>query len=286
MGLVAAGSGAAFSNAAFANSTTPNADLRVVVEESLNFRANPDVGVDPDDFDPDNDNILNVDDDDDFFDGEDIADGGGEVFEDIDTPLAATNGEANGDLEIFAAAGIGEPETTFEELFTLENDSTSEVAVGIAYDRNNDDFSTTSAETGQYGDDIEVRDNVGLSATIPREAYRFEVNQFRNGDSIADSDLLNESPNRRISPNENDGEADSVGGNEGIEEEHDRPADAIIVGSGKQVTVDLVVDIGFTDSVQQAIRDQTDIQFDGFGTNRATVDLLDGITVGTLTDEP
>ena len=298
MGLLAAGTGATFSSAAFQNSTTPSADLRVVVEESLNFRGNPDAGVDFADFDPAEDDIVNVEDGDDFFDGNDIADGDGEVFEDIDTPLAATNLGANDGLEIFAVAGIGD-EATFEELFVLENDSTEPVAVGVAYDRGNEDFATDAApEVGQYGDDVVFEGTNRLLPTIPRSAYRFVVNRFGDGSNPTSNNFVGDGSGKLISPAENaeggllDGESQNessatfVGDDNGIEDFNDRPANAIVLQPGQEVTVDLEVDIEFEGDVEDVIRSAAGISLDGFGTERATVDLLDGITVGTLTDEP
>ena len=298
MGLLAAGTGATFSSAAFQNSTTPSADLRVVVEESLNFRGNPDAGVDLADFAPAEDDIVNVEDGDDFFDGNDIADGDGEVFEDIDTPLAATNLGANDGLEIFAVAGIGD-EATFEELFVLENDSTEPVAVGVAYDRGNEDFATDAApEVGQYGDDVVFEGTNRLLPTIPRSAYRFVVNRFGDGSNPTSNNFVGDGSGKLISPAENaeggllDGESQNessatfVGDDNGIEDFNDRPANAIVLQPGQEVTVDLEVDIEFEGDVEDVIRSAAGISLDGFGTERATVDLLDGITVGTLTDEP
>lgn len=303
MGMLAVGSGAAFSSAAFQTSTTPSADLRVVVEEALNFRPNPDA---PDD----NDNILDTDDFEDFFDGEDIADGDGDAFDDddddddIETPLAATNGQPNGDLELFAVAGLGET-ATFSELFILENDSTDSVAVGIAYDRGNSDFDTDAASTGQYGGDIDVNSEGGLPPAIPRSSYRFVVNQFTDGSSVnTSSDFIDDEDNGGvISPADNgdvthdpgstgNGETDPstdgsfVGDDNGIANPLDRPTDAIILEPGKAVTIDLEVDIDYSESVRDNIREVAGISLDGFGSERATVDLLDGITVGTLTGEP
>lgn len=298
MGLLAAGTGATFSSAAFQNSTTPSADLRVVVEESLNFAGNPDAGVDLEDFDPEEDNIVNVDEGDSFFDGDDIADGDGEVFEDIDTPLAATNLGANEGLEIFAVAGIGN-EATFEELFVLENELTEPVAVGIAYDRGNEDFATDAApNVGQYGDDIVFEGTDSLLPTIPRSAYRFEANSFGDDSVPGQNNFLGDGTNNLISPAENadggvlDGEtpnessATFVGEDNGIGDFNDRPANAIILQPGQEVTIDLVVDIRFDEDVEDVIRSAAGISLDGFGTERATVDLLDGITVGTLAGEP
>ncbi|VTT87311.1 hypothetical protein DM2_645 [Halorubrum sp. DM2] len=290
MGALAMGSGAAFTGAAFNSSTTPSADLRVVVEEALNFRPNPAATS--------ADNVVSTDDfEGGFFDGEDIDDSEDGAFggEDVEPPLAATNGEANGDLELFAVAGLGASDT-FEELFILENDSTDSVAVGIAYDRGNSDFDTSAAGTGQYGGDIDVNGEGGLTPTIPRNSYRFRVNTFTDNSDPTGNDYLDGDTDGLISPAVNgdftNGEitdetnANFVGGDEGISDDRDKPADAIILEPGEAVTIDLEVDIDYGDTVKESIRNAAGISLDGFGSERATVDLLDGITVGTLTGEP
>lgn len=304
IGTLATGSGALFSSAAFENSTTPSADLRVVVEEALSFRPNPDA--------TDADNVLDSDEFEDFFDGEDIDDSDTGAFDgDVEPPLAATNGEPNENLELFAVAGLGDT-ATFSELFLLENDSTEAVAVGIGYDRNNSNFSTTDADAGQYGDDIDVNENGGLTPVIPRSSYRFEVNGFDGQGNLTQSDFVSSQDDgdendadyadTLISPAENGdvsgsednesnaefvGQASSNDGNDDtITDLRDRPADAIILEPGTSVTIDLVVDIDYSDGVQDNIRQAAGISLDGFGSERATVDLLDGITVGTLQNYP
>lgn len=298
LGALATGSGAVFSSAAFANSAASSADLRVVVEESLNFRPNPDAAED-------NDNVLGPDDlgdDGGFFDGNDLDDSEDGAFADNDPPLAATNGEANEDLELSAVAGLGDV-ATFEELFILENDSTETVNVGIAYDRGDSDFDTDSAAAGQYGDDIGVNDNSGLTPALSRSSYQFSINSFTDNSGIDDTDFYaGNQLDDLISPAQNgtlpDGTSDPgdeaaisgatyVGGDNGISNPLDRPADAITIPPGTSVTIDLVVDLEYEvdRDVDTAIRDQADIEFNGFGTKRDTVDLLDGITVGTLTDD-
>lgn len=284
MGMLAVGSGAAFSNAAFQTSTTPSADLRVVVEEELNFRPNPDA---PDN----NDNILDTDDFEDFFEGEDIADGDGDAFDgDVEPPLAATNGQPNGDLELFAVAPTGTSDT-FSELFILENDSTDSVAVGVAYDRG----TGTDDNRGQYGEDIDVNGESGLPATVPRGSYKLEVTDPGPQTFVSSG----ATPNALISPAVNGsdgigsdeveaGSANSVGQAETVDDDRDRPANAVVLDPGEEIRIDLVVDTDYDDNTTTSVREQAGISFDGgeFGEKRATVDLLDEITVGTLTDEP
>ena len=296
MGALATGSGALFSNAAFSTSTTSAADLRVLVEErGLVFRGNPDA---PDD----EDNIVDTDDFENFFDGEDIDDSNEGAFDGETTPLAATNGEANENLEISAVAGLGES-ATFSDLFILENNTGESVNVGIAYNRDDNSFNTTGSTAGQYGEDIL---GGGLSPSISRASYRFVVNRDVDGNGVSESDFFGgyedglispaqngDLPNGgNLSPSENnDASGGSVanyaeGANETISNYADRPASAITVAAGEAVTVDLVVDIDYDQPQLNAIQEQADISSsNGFSVQRDTVDLLDGITVGTL-EEP
>jgi len=290
MGALATGSGALFSNAAFSTSTTSAADLRVLVEErGLVFRGNPDA---PDE----EDNIVDTDDFENFFDGEDIDDSNEGAFDGETTPLAATNGEANENLEISAVAGLGES-ATFSNLFILENNTDDSVNVGIAYNRDDNSFNTTGSTAGQYGEDIL---GGGLSPSISRASYRFVVNRDVDGNGVTESDFFDgyedglispaqngNLPNRNnLNPSENNGESTANyadGANDTISNYADRPASAITLADGEAVTVDLVVDIDYDDSQLDAIREQADISSsDGFSVQRDTVDLLDGITVGTL----
>ena len=145
--------------------------------------------------------------------------------------------------------------------------------------------------------------NDGISPGVSRSAYRFEVNSYTGDDSNIDlttDDFAGENPeNGLISPAtnatefnlENGGEESSgltyVGDNENIANQQDRPADAIRLGPGESVTIDLVVDTSFSEDVQDAITTQSDLSgtIPGFGVERDTVDLLDGITVGTIAAE-
>ena len=292
MGALATGSGALFSNAAFSTSTTSAADLRVLVEErGLVFRGNPDA---PDE----EDNIVDTDDFENFFDGEDIDDSNGGAFDGETTPLAATNGEANENLEISAVAGLGES-ATFSNLFILENNTEDSVNVGIAYNRDDNSFNTTGSTAGQYGEDIL---GGGLSPSISRASYRFVVNRDVDGNGVSESDFFDgyedglispaqngDLPNGgNLNPSENNGESAAnyaEGANDTISNYADRPASAITVAAGDAVTVDLVVDIDYDQPQLNAIEAQADItSSNGFSVQRDTVDLLDGITVGTLED--
>jgi len=298
MGALATGSGALFSSGAFANAVASSADLRVLVEQrGIVFRPNDDA--------TDESNV--VDGTEGFFNGNDGLDEEG-AFSDLEPPLAATNGEPNEDLELSAVVELGDS-ARFEELFVLENDTERVVYVGIAYDRANSNYNDGGG-AGQYGEDVSVNGNDGISPGVSRSAYRFEVNSYTGDDSNIDlttDDFAGENPeNGLISPATNatdfnlqSGDEEStnnnltyVGDSDSIANQQDRPADAIRLGPGESVTIDLVVDTSFSEDVQDAITTQSDLSgtIPGFGVERDTVDLLDGITVGTIaaqgTDDP
>ncbi len=284
LGALATGSGAVFSSAAFSNSTASSADLRVVVEETLNFEPNEDAVngdtiLGPDQFD----DIADVDD---FFDDQDTLDSS------LETPIAATNGAANENLRLVAAVDFGQT-ATFSELFTLKNDTSEPVDVGIAYDRNDTDsgFLDNSA-TGQYGGDIAVNDEGGLSPALSRASYQFVMSdpgplEFTDGGGSV-TGLISPAKNGSFigdDPEVDQGSADSVvgSGSSGIDA-RDRPASAVRLDPGEETTVDLVVDTTYDSDVRDALQTQADFGGNGFGTRRATIDLLDGLTVGTLDD--
>lgn len=202
MGLLAAGSGAAFSSAAFQNSVTPDADLQVVVEQNLEIR--PGDGLD------DDDNVLGNE-----GDYQDVI-GSDEPFGDGDTqpPLAYVDGE-NGDLDLRVTVPLGSDDVRFEELLEIEGPVHEEVDIGIAYDRFPDD-----EEENQYGEDITLADGT-LEPDIARNAYSFETD------------------GTRISPNNSEA---GVGTSETIEQEFDRPANTVSIDPGETVSIDLVVD--------------------------------------------
>jgi len=66
-----------------------------------------------------------------------------------------------------------------------------------------------------------------------------------------------------------------------IETATDRPANAIAVAPGESINIDLAIDTA-TDS--DAIKGAADVDLDTFGFQRDTVQLINGFTVGTMTD--
>ena len=261
LGALAMGSGAAFTSAAFADSTTADADLRAVVEQNL-------VVQPPDDFD-DDDNII---DDDDFFDDDGSLNDDG-AFEDNDPPLAFAEGE-NDELRIITAVPVGQS-ATFEGILEIDNDGLEEVEVGIAYDRD------PSTGGNQYGVDVDVdgdpeRDG-DLSPEIARRSHQFRVSDDQNADFRVGAG----GGNGRISPSDNSSN-DNVGTDETVNQAHDRPANAVQIGPGETVELDLVIDLA---SDEDEIEDAAEIDPNQFGFQQDTVQLISGFTVGTLTDE-
>ena len=258
LGALAMGSGAAFTSAAFADSATADADLRAVVETNLRVGPGDDAGNE--------DNITTDGDKSDFFEGGELND---DVFdEEQDPPLAYVDGE-NDELEIKTAVPVGE-QVTFSGLLEINNDNIDPVTIGIAYDRDSDDGN-------QYGEDIDVGDNDEgvLDPEVTRRSHQFRVNEgltFREGD---------ETPDGLISPSVDGGSA-NVGSDVTIEQEFDRPANAVVLDPGQSIQVDLEIDL---ETDQGAIEDAADLNTNVFGFQQDTVQLISGFTVGTLTDE-
>ena len=161
MGALATGSGALFTSAGFQSSTQPDSDLRVVVDQNLQFGANPDLDVDGrddltdtpgffDDTDSDDSGVLNETSGGAFNEGNETSgfddngtagfdpnndqDGNGfdEGFE-PSLPLAYVEG-VNDDLVVKAAVPVGTTHT-FDSLFRLSNTTGNTIEFGIAYDR-------------------------------------------------------------------------------------------------------------------------------------------------------
>lgn len=255
LGLLATGSGATFTSAAFTDSTAADADLRVVVDQNLTVRPGPAFN----NADQKADFTNNTD----FFDGQDIndtADGGGAFDpngDDESLPLASATGE-NDNLSIKVAVPLGSS-ATFSELLEIENELDSSVDIGISYDRN--------ASPNQYGEDVDAAGG-GLATNVAQRAYQFKVNSTGN--------LI--SPD----PADNDAVDDSGGNSPDIGNNDDLPADTVSISPGSSKKVDLVIDTS-TDS--GVINDEADINSNVFGFQRDTVQLINGLTIGTI-DNP
>jgi hypothetical protein len=252
MGMLATGSGAAFTSAAFQDQVDPTSDLRVAVEENLVVKKGAG-------FDTTNSEYT---DNSDFFDSGQTDDSSGGAFENDDTPLAYVNDQKNGSLVIKAAQNLGVSSFTFSEIIQVENTLNTSVDVGIAYDRNN----------GQYGNDVE---NGGLTYEQGQQVYQFEASSIGGGTPNFTKDPNSSAPLMSPDPGNN---GVTTGSNNSISNNKDKPATAVEVPAGTSLQIDLVVD---TQTHETDIKDEASLS-GGFGTSIATVDIMDKITVGTF----
>jgi len=279
MGALATGSGALFTSAGFQSSTQPDSDLRVVVDQNLQFGANPDLDINARDdltdtpgffddtsstdsgvlnetsrgaFDEGNETSGFDDNGTAGFDPNNDQDGNGfdEGFE-PSLPLAYVDG-VNDDLVVKVAVPIGR-EYTFESLFRLSNTTGNTIEFGIAYDRDGDGNGTN----GNYGADI---NGEPLAASQAQRIYQFKTD---------DSNLI--SPDT----DDNNQEAGSYS-NVDISNPSDQPANLVKVDPGSELDIDLVVDAS-TD--EDDIREAAELDEAAFGFQTDTVQIIDVITV-------
>jgi hypothetical protein len=280
MGALATGSGALFTSAGFQSSTQPDSDLRVVVDQNLQFGANPDLDIDGrddltdnpgffDDTDSDDSGVLNETSEGAFNEGNETSgfdDNGSDGF-DINSdpddngfnegfepslPLAYVDG-VNDDLVVKAAVPVGTTHT-FDSLFRLSNTTGNTIEFGIAYDRDGEGNGTN----GNYGIDI---DGNPLTANQAQQVYQFK----RAGN------------NSLISPDPDDNSQVSGSSNNiTISNPSDQPASLVEVGPGGQVDIDLSVDAS-TD--EDDIREAAELDEAAFGFQTDTVQIIDVITV-------
>jgi hypothetical protein len=211
-------------------------------------------------FDPTDSKFVN---ESDFFNASDIDDSTGAAFDGEDTPLAYVNEDTNDDLVINAAVDVGDSGTvnpTFPELIKISNDTTEDVDVGIAYDRN----------ASQYGDDI--NGTAPLNYSFAQGVYEFQANSLTSGNTLNYA----AGSGATISPDSTNSTQVS-GTNNTINNNGDLPAAAATIPAGDALTIDLVVNISPSD--------RTDIEnsvggLTTFGSDRETVDIMDAITVG------
>ena len=249
-GMMLTGSGIIGTSAAFGDSVTSTSDFRVITANDLRVRAGQafaDDGVPNDEeffveYEETADSM--------FFDN----DGGLNKISKDKIPVATVNprDENNNDeLVIETAISLDDNGEVFEDILEIENLGTSTESVGISYDR----------EQNQYGDDVNVDGDAGneLTEIDVQSMYRF----------IAD--------NKRISPNEN-----TIGG-----DEIDDPANFVEIDPTETLQIDLKIDLspwdlGFTleGDPGELILQEAQLS-DPFTGSTDTVDMLDGITVGT-----
>lgn len=302
LGLLATGGGATFTQAAFQSSTQPDSDLRVVVDQNLQFGANPGLNTTRDDiaddsgffddadgadsgtlnesggvFDDENEGSGSDDDGDEGFDpdgGDRNGDGFNEGFEPR-LPKAFAEG-VNDELTIKAAVQIGTTHT-FDNLLRVGNGTESTVQIGIAYDREGQG----NGENGNYGADVvgsedSSRTNEKLNRNQAQKIYQFQTKDNTKLISPAPGDT---------------GESGSLSGADGIsiDSAGDRPNTLIELGPGESADLDLVVNT--SDSVGESggnkndvdvegdILDAADIDQGAFGFQTDTVQIMDVLTV-------
>lgn len=284
LGALAMGSGAAFTSATFQNSVDADADFRVRVDQALVVEAGAAFEDDGSVAgDVTEDRFINPDHTgasvgDDFYAGEsELGDVFDEQGEDEDPPLATVSKRDetnNGTLETYAAVdflnvdGDGGNSVTFEDILQVRNESGHTVEVGIAYDRDEGE----DGSPGQYGDDVGGGNNE-VEFDIVQEVYQFKVD---GGETTRGNggDLISPEPG-------SEGVAD---GEEGIGNNDDKPANVVEIDSGETVQIDLEITID--ESARGEIRSAAGgLDPDEFGEAPDLVDLLDEITVGTVSGE-
>lgn len=288
LGALATGSGAVFSGAAFQSSTRPESDFRVLVEQNLEFGANPNLPLDEDYYttNPDffnDDGTLDESDGGAFEDGGDNSstgedggtrdpdgDGRFEGFE-RSTPLAYVDG-ANDELTVKTVVDVG-TEHTFDRMFQLQNNTETAIEFGIAYDRNNVGSVSDDGQNGQYGVDIDTGDDDDVDSPLtPLEAqriYQFQVNGPESTPTGVDD--------RLISPESGEeGISGGVSGGTTIDNAYDQPDSLIEVPPGESVEIDLVVN---TKTDKKLIREAADIDPTQFGFQTDTVQIMEEITI-------
>lgn len=251
MGLLAAGSGAAFSSAAFANTVNPGADFRIVAASDLRVRRGPAFS------EPEEDYVV-----------EDFDQVNGIDFSGInpsDLPLAWANENDNDALDVELARLNNASEVVFEGLIEIVNEGDSDELVGISYQGGYDEgqVDTEEPDNATSGDQVSIKD--------VQDMFRFEA---QGGGSLAfGSDT-------QISP-----DSDTIEGDEGSPEDYDtedsnEPANFIELAPGDIVTVDLITDL--TGDQVSIVQEATDISGSPFDGN---IDpgfrVLESITVGT-----
>lgn len=132
MGLLAAGSGAAFSSATFQNSVDADADFRVVVEDNLIAEAGSGFR-DGEDFNPGDGGLYrDIGSDSLFAGGDGEIDGSLDELDPEDLPAVGANDGANSNLAFEVATKIDEEEE-FPGFLRIRNDGTEDKDVGITF---------------------------------------------------------------------------------------------------------------------------------------------------------
>jgi hypothetical protein len=249
MGLLAAGSGAAFSSAAFQNSVNPGADFRIIAASDLRVRPGPAFQEPLEEYVVEDFDTLNGID----FNG----------INPSDLPLAwASDGQTNDDLAVELARLNNASEVVFEGLIEIVNEGDSMESVGISYQGG---YDTDNVDTS--GDGNAPNGNGQMYLKDVQEMFQF-LAQGGGGLAFGSDTLI--SPDPAGIP-DTGGDLDT--------EDNNAPANFIHLNPGQAVSVDLKTDLtGDQVSIVQAATtlggNPFDGDIDGFG-------VLDDITVGT-----
>jgi hypothetical protein len=241
MGLLAAGSGAAFTSAAFSNSVNPSSDMRVVVAEELTlepgilFRDGSSASdpVDPGASSPPGSETLKNQSSDSLFGGNN--DPGLTSISYSDIPAAAINDEIDGDLFLEVAVAIGTTGSIGDAsngVFQVRNDTSDPQDIAIRF--------------GTFGPDADGDPN-DLSEQEAVETFKFN--------DSSDTQISTDDPNTTPQTVDN--------------------TVTISPGNVEQIYVDYD-----TATYDSELKTASGISGQSFGQQTATVDLVDTINVG------
>ena len=261
LGMLATGSGTVVSSAALASSTPTAGDFRVITAGQLAVRAG----------DAFNDDGSVADGYENRFIQYESSDGGmffqsGDGLNQIgveDIPVATVNARdenINTDLKIETAISISNERNQFRfpDILEIENTTAEDHEIGIGY-----------RDADQYGDAVD-EESTNYEEDVTRNLVQ-HIYQFRSEGSDPDS------KDNRISPDP---------GDDGDFPNTDDQGNWQLVESGQTVQIDLQIDLTNWDDplrinadTKEILRDKADEN--PFERTINTVDLLDGITIGT-----
>lgn len=261
MGLLAAGSGAAFSSAAFQNSVNPGADFRIVAAAQTVVRRGPA-------FEDGEDSELDDWAQNEFLNFDELNPG--------DLPAAGANENENDGLDVSLARQNSANQIRFSNFLEIDNAGTTEVTVGITYAIDDDGEVSGYAQddsTSWFNDDYADEQGDPLTRLDVLKMFQFEIPGARLGE------LANESggSNALLSPDP----SESEGLSDGTEEV---PGDFVTLGPGESISIDLVTDLtgAQVSTIAEEAATDTGNPFNGGETE--DFQLLDSVFVGTEDD--
>jgi hypothetical protein len=276
MGMLATGSGAAFSSAAFNDQVNPSGDMRAIVEEDSGLLLEPGISLrdgssatDSYDttIDPTSGKFAGAANSDFFSSGSPGTGNADETGADVgvsDLPAAFVSNDTNGDISIKVAVKNGNT-ATFDKLLQVTNNSGGPVNVGV-------DFYAFGVDTNldEVGAGGNFTDNGGAvnAANVPG-AYNFNIGGTQISTDAADFASLS-------NPDRDDQEVSGT----------------VTVSNGSTEQIDLVVDYTTavsqgSDNVKQQINNAANVTTGGsgpFSSAEDTVQLVESIRFGTDPD--